>query len=432
MGSRTPPPARRRHARRSAGVLGAAALAAVTLCCATASARTVVTLGFDDSAVNWSVAAPLLESFGMRGTFYANSCLLQGPTRNGQPISCPGGAPMPQARAMSWAQLADLYARGHEIGSHTQLRAYNLPDINQICPDRANLLAQGFAATSFAYASPGLPIEQEVVRGCGFNSARLPHGIRSARCPTCPVAETIPPGNPFALRAVEQGVTDTPATYFEQAVANAAAGGGGWVQFIFNDVCDTCRHRTPILREFLTWLRDSAPPDTVVEPSDQVIGGRLQPVPGMTPSTIPTPRQGSGVAAAKGDTVAPRLLSLSLTRRAFTRRQGTVLRYTTSERARVRITIQRRVPGRRSAGVCRATTRTRLPRAARCLAYKTVGTLTYRSPTLRTRLTIRGKRAARIRVPGIHRFRLVATDGAGNASKPRAITFRLKPSRSRG
>ncbi|SIQ94088.1 Polysaccharide deacetylase [Rhizobium sp. RU35A] len=66
----------------------------------------VVAFTFDDFPVSaYENAAPLLEQAGMRGTFYLASGLMGG-AENGEPI-------------VSEAMVADLAARGHEIGGHT-------------------------------------------------------------------------------------------------------------------------------------------------------------------------------------------------------------------------------------------------------------------------------------------------------------------------
>lgn len=411
------------HARRAATALALAGCATLALSGPAHAAPTVVSLDFDMSAVNWSQAAPLLESFGLRGTFFANSCLVQGTPQ--APITCRHGVSVDPSQ-MTWAMLHNLYARGHEIGAHTLNRIYGRPLPEDICPDRANLLAQGFAVSSFAYASAGIPSEQAVTRGCGYNSARLTHGVRSSRCPNCPFAQELPPPNPFALASVEHGGPMTPASEMAKTVADAAANGGGWVKFSFNAVCPTCRHRTSMLTEFLTWLRDSAPAGTTVATSDQVIGGRLQPSPIVSVDT-PAPRPGSTVSPATRDTIAPRILTMSLTRQAFTRRRGTVLRYSISESSKLVFSIQRRVAGRRVGKQCRPTRRS-AANGRRCLAYRTVGRLTDDPAKLSNRLTFRGARARVARRAGIYRFRGVATDRAGNHSAPRTVAFRVKPS----
>lgn len=422
------------HLRRTVTALALACCATLALSSPAHAAPTVVSFNFDMSAVNWSQAAPLLESFGMRGTFFANSCLVQGTPRTPPaPTACPSGVTVDAAQ-MSWPMLHDLYARGHEIGAHTLNRLYAQVPREDICPDRVNLMAQGFAVTSFAYATPGLPDEQQTARGCGYNSARLTHGVRSLRCPACPFAQALPPANPYRLAVVEHGDSSTLASDMATQVQNAADNGGGWVIFSFNAVCATCRHRTATLTEFLTWLRDSAPAGTTVATNDQVIGGALQPSPNPG-ATTPAPRPGSAVVVPSGiarDTIAPQILTMSLTRRAFTKRKGTVVRYSLSELSKVTIAVQQRVAGRRVGKLCRPTKRSvakakrSVAKAKRCQAYRTVGTLTDKPTKLSSRVTFRGRTARIARKKGSYRFRAVARDRAGNRSKARTVTFRLK------
>ncbi len=62
-------------------------------------------ISMDDGAVDgYDNAAPILESLGMRGTFFVTSGL-------------PGGL---RPGKIDWDQLRDLVARGHAIGNHTE------------------------------------------------------------------------------------------------------------------------------------------------------------------------------------------------------------------------------------------------------------------------------------------------------------------------
>jgi peptidoglycan/xylan/chitin deacetylase (PgdA/CDA1 family) len=83
---------------------------------------------FDDGREsNYAVAAPLLESFGGRGTFFvvpafaecAPSQSLSFYRANINPDSRPGDEQWADWRPMNPAQIADLAARGHAIGNHT-------------------------------------------------------------------------------------------------------------------------------------------------------------------------------------------------------------------------------------------------------------------------------------------------------------------------
>lgn len=75
---------------------------------------------FDDGhRDNYTIAAPLLEKFDLRGTFYVNyDTLGETPTLHGE-----------QQPKMTERQVRSLRERGHEIGSHglTHRRLTNLP-----------------------------------------------------------------------------------------------------------------------------------------------------------------------------------------------------------------------------------------------------------------------------------------------------------------
>lgn len=68
--------------------------------------RAIVSFSFDDIPDNAAfIGAPILESFGARGTFYVAGNLCGGSFRNDIFASC--------------QQISELDARGHEIGCHT-------------------------------------------------------------------------------------------------------------------------------------------------------------------------------------------------------------------------------------------------------------------------------------------------------------------------
>ena len=113
----------------------------------------------------------MLAAHGMRGTYYINTGDMWG---------------------MSWSQIHDLADAGHEIGGHTldhaDLTSLSTAEATrQVCDDRNNLIAQGFTATSFAYPyGRNNASVQQVVRNCGYTSARDVTGG----------TETIPPAEP--------------------------------------------------------------------------------------------------------------------------------------------------------------------------------------------------------------------------------------------
>ena len=126
-------------------------------------------------------------------------------------------------------------------------------------------------------------------------------------------------------------------------------------------------------------------------------GDGTTPAPPLTQMPTPPP---TGTAA---DTTAPVLRSLALARSRFSRRASTRVSFSLSEPARVVIGIERRRPGKRPRFL-------RLPR------------------TLATN-GVAGKNTVRLKGSGLakgrHRLVAVATDAAGNPSRPAIKRFRI-------
>jgi hypothetical protein len=152
-----------------------------------------------------------------------------------------------------------------------------------------------------------------------------------------------------------------------------------------------------------------------------------------------TPPQGApGGGEATSDVVAPVLTSVSLSHTRFAvgpkstalvaakRRtpRGTVFRFGLSEAAKVRIAIQRALPGRRSGKRCIKPTR-ELRRARRCTRFAGLGTLLRNAHAGANRVAFTGRLGKRALRRGQYRAVLVATDAAGNRSKAVRRAFRI-------
>lgn len=229
-------------------------------------AGTVVSLSFDDQWEDqWLYGEPLFAAHNMTATYY----VITSDTDAGY------------ATYMSWFQLATLQAQGNDVGSHTITH----PDLTQenrnqmareICGSRQDMISHGIAdPQSFAYPFGNYnPAVESVVRQCGFNNARSAGGIsQSDYAPSAPYSETIPPQDPYALKAIApDGSTPIRLSALESFVTAAAANGGGWVPFNFHDVCDAgaadfshCMStygpvQDTVLGEFLDWLAASGKP----------------------------------------------------------------------------------------------------------------------------------------------------------------------------
>jgi hypothetical protein len=136
------------------------------------------------------------------------------------------------------------------------------------------------------------------------------------------------------------------------------------------------------------------------------------------------------------DRTRPSISSLSLTHRRFrvaskstpvsarTRAPlATTFRYSLSERARVTITIDRALPGRRVGRSCRKPTRSNRTRR-RCTRYVRAGTLTRRNKGPgRVSTAFSGRIGRRKLALGSYRATVGATDAAGNRAKTQRVSF---------
>ena len=244
-----------------------------------ASASTVVSLTFDDGQATQFQALAMLSSRGMAGTFYINSGLVGS-----------------SGYYMSWSQIQQLADAGNEIGGHT-LTHPNLTKIStsearrEICDDRAQLQQRGFTAVSFAYpyAASNDTVKQ-LVRECGYSSARTVGNLYGPGCTSCAPAESIPPRDAYFVRTVEPVVNTTTLAELQGYVTHAESHGGGWVPFNFHAVCSSsCSATYSISKEtfaaFLDWLQPRAAQGTVVRTVGETMGASNPGVDTTPPAT---------------------------------------------------------------------------------------------------------------------------------------------------
>lgn len=190
--------------------------------CAARAADTVVTLNFDDGLASQYAHRDILDRHGVKATFLINSAK----------VGAPG--------FMTWEQIAQLAAEGHEIGGHT-LNHQDLTTLSQaeqqheVCDDRAALVAHGYAPRSFAYPFGAWNASAKaIVQGCGYETARTTGGTDY---PDGPVfAETFPPLDAYTVRAYQLRV-DTSLATWQDIVDKTRASGGGWDDIVLHDIC---------------------------------------------------------------------------------------------------------------------------------------------------------------------------------------------------
>jgi streptogramin lyase len=135
---------------------------------------------------------------------------------------------------------------------------------------------------------------------------------------------------------------------------------------------------------------------------------------------------GGGGGGTVVDRVAPRFTEdLAVTRSSFragtSSQRGTTFEFSLSEPGRVEITIARKRTGRRVNGRCVSPTRRNRSRS-RCDLFTTVGTLRRDGRQGANAVRFSGRLNGR-NLRGTYRASAVATDPAGNSSRPSRVTF---------
>jgi peptidoglycan/xylan/chitin deacetylase (PgdA/CDA1 family) len=234
-----------------------------------AGSPAVVSLTFDDSDLDqFTNALPLLQQYGMHGTFYVIT-----------------GYIGVNSGYMTLPQLQEIAADGNEIAGHTvehpHMTSISADEATrQACDSRNTLLSWGFPVTDFAYPySDANSSVEDIVQHCGYNSGRLdenllgPHSCLSG----CPATSPIPPSDPYGIPTPSSIKDDWTLSDLENLVTGAEAK-GGWLPLTFHHICDNdCNPYsvTPeLLNSFLAWLQTQ---NVQVKTVNQVIGGPVNP-----------------------------------------------------------------------------------------------------------------------------------------------------------
>ena len=160
---------------------------------ATAVAPTIVTIEWHDGNADQIRLLSILDDYpAIHFTFLVNT----GPILAHNPANL--GVP----------DLRSLFEAGNEIAGHTldhvNVQPLSTADAShEVCTDRNNLLTIGtpdvFQPTSFAYPFASFDdASEDVAHYCGYNGASATAGLTLKG----PVANTVPPADPYAVRTV--------------------------------------------------------------------------------------------------------------------------------------------------------------------------------------------------------------------------------------
>lgn len=150
--------------------------------------------------------------------------------------------------------------------------------------------------------------------------------------------------------------------------------------------------------------------------TDSPITAAVSAAPPPPPSPPPTP---PGVTR---DRTAPKLSAVKLS--------GSALSVGVSERATLRVKVERRGSGRKVGKRCVAPSR-KNRRKRHCTRYTALGTVTRSSAGGATKLTIPTRIGKHRLTPGKYRLTITAVDTAGNVSKASTVTLTVKAKRSK-
>ncbi len=194
---------------------------------------------------------------------------------------------------LSVLDVKSLFEAGNEIAGHTldhaNIQPLSTADArHEVCTDRNNLLTMGtpddvFQPTSLAYPFASFDdASEDVAHYCGYNGASATAGLTLKG----PVANTVPPADPYAVRTVPAIKKSTKLVtmqrFVEAAEAQAQTDGSAWTIFVFHHLCGPHEHCGPYvisetkLRLFLSFLQAEAADGVVVETMQQVIGGPVR------------------------------------------------------------------------------------------------------------------------------------------------------------
>jgi Polysaccharide deacetylase len=270
-------------------LMAVTSIGAVSATPAAAVVPTVVTIEWHDGNADQINVLPILDDPArpMHATFLVNT----GPILAHNPAK------------LTVAQVQAIFNDGNEIGGHT-LDHVNVQPLStadaryQICTDRNNLLDMNVLPTTFAYPFASFDSgSEDVAHYCNYNDASATAGLTLKG----PVATTIPPADPYAIRTVPAVKKSTKLRTLEQYVVNAEASaqvqGSAWIIFVFHHLCGVHSQCGPYVISpakfgaFLDFLHNQAANGVVVKTMagvmDGTVKGKCDPVSGTGCDTTP-------------------------------------------------------------------------------------------------------------------------------------------------
>jgi peptidoglycan/xylan/chitin deacetylase (PgdA/CDA1 family) len=231
-----------------------------------APALVTVSLTWDDGRASQAGSVRIQSRHGLTATYYVNSAHIDDSSWN-----------------LTRAELDRVVAAGNEVGGHTE-RHEILTEVDTevarrtVCGDRERLMRWygPEAGRSFAYTNAEFnSTVAGIVSECGWSSGRGVGGVQWG--PDTPVAESVPPADPYAIRTVAHITERTTLATLQESVSRAERDGGGWIIYVLHGLEDEGDdlHIDPQLYDtFLGWLsaKSNVSVRTIGDVTDEVMG----------------------------------------------------------------------------------------------------------------------------------------------------------------
>ena len=220
-----------------------------------------ITLSFSDGYKSHLTIAQKLIDLEFNATFFLNSANLEF-----------------KPNFMNVFDINWLVEHTFEIGGHTinhiELPPQNSPTmIEQICRDRATLIANGWFPKSFHYPLGELnKLTNKIVKECGYNGALISTTNQSSIV--------------YIKNQYEIPIYSVPHKISLSELMNQTIISKGWTIFNFHNI--SLENNSTIYR-FLDWLKiKQSSNEIVIKSVDNMIHGLWMPIPNEYTNTLPT------------------------------------------------------------------------------------------------------------------------------------------------
>jgi hypothetical protein len=243
-------------------------------------------------------------------------------------------------------------------------------------------------------------VSDQIQTGAGFGVTTPDANITGASL-VAPGAVTH--GVDMNQRAIKLDVTHGTGCVSLRAPGPTVAPPGYYMLFLLND------KGVPSVAKFVKLQGSAAPAQCDATPPPPV-----KQVPPVKPPAKPTP---------PAPDVSPKVTRLKLSQGSFRKGRSITISFRLNEAARVSLSVEAKLPGRRAKGRCVKPGRYKRANCSRWV--RVGGGMTFKGAAGTNRVTFRAKLGRRSLAPGSYRLTLLAKDSGGDWSDPVSASFKL-------